>query len=153
MPCENSPSPPASGHYCLSSQTSLLVCPGNTGRLPGPLSPRPAPVGPPWNGHVHRHAPAKPSQMPQHKHLLILSVLIAFGLRHSDNRLNAARFSFFLSLSRFLSVAAAATGTRRFAPGSFQVLPNYDKPETRALKQTQFVVHADMKYCLCVGLF
>lgn len=93
------PLPPASGHYCLSSQTSLLVCPGNTGRLPGPLSPRPAPVGPPWNGHVHRHAPAEPSQMPQDKHLLIVSVLIAFGPRRSDNRLNAARLSFFLSLS------------------------------------------------------
>lgn len=153
MPCENSPSPPC-------QRTLLSVQPDKFISLPWKYGPAPRTSltpsgsrGSPWNGHVHRHAPAKPSQMPQHKHLLILSVLIAFGLRHSDNRLNAARFSFFLSVSRFLSVAAAATGTRRFAPGSFQVLPNYDKLETRALKQTQFVVHADMKYCLCVGLF
>lgn len=36
----------ASGHYCLSGQTSLLVCPENTTPLPRPLSPRAAPMGP-----------------------------------------------------------------------------------------------------------
>lgn len=45
LACQNTPLH-ASGHYCLSSQTSLLVCPKNTAPLPGPLSPCPAPRGP-----------------------------------------------------------------------------------------------------------
>lgn len=45
MACLNTPLH-ASGHYCLSSQTSLLVCPKNTALLHGPLSPCRAPRGP-----------------------------------------------------------------------------------------------------------
>lgn len=50
MACQNTTTPHllyARGHYCLSSQTSLLVCPKNTVLLPGPLSPLHLP-GAPW---------------------------------------------------------------------------------------------------------
>lgn len=56
LACENTPLR-ASGHYCLSGQTSLLVCPENTTPLPGPLSPRAAPMGPlVWDvASIHQH--------------------------------------------------------------------------------------------------
>lgn len=71
----------ASGHYCLSSQTSLLVCPENTALLPGPLSPWPAPMGPlVWDVvRILQHCWAsplivtEPFQMPEGKHLLIVT--------------------------------------------------------------------------------